>query len=48
MATKHPELARPERADAELQWLTISEAMALTSESNLHETLRRVAILLDR
>lgn len=48
LATERPDSARPEQADAELRWLTIQEATALTSEANLHETLRRVALLFDR
>ena len=48
LATHAPEAIRPETESAALQWLTLDEARALTSEPNLHETLARVERLLDR
>ncbi len=42
LATKTPKEARPERADAPIQWLPLDEAMDTVTE-NLAETLRRVA-----
>jgi len=40
-ATRNPDSARPEKADAPVRWLTPAEAFGLTSEANLQETLRR-------
>jgi 8-oxo-dGTP pyrophosphatase MutT (NUDIX family) len=47
LATEQPETARPESPSAPMRWLTLDEAFVLSAEENLHETLRRVAELLD-
>jgi len=46
MATQTPDAARPETPDAELRWLTLPEAAALTSEPNLREAMSRLEPLL--
>jgi 8-oxo-dGTP pyrophosphatase MutT (NUDIX family) len=46
LATSLPDLARPESDDAPMQWLSVEDALALTEEENLRESLRRVAELL--
>ena len=46
LATSLPDLARPESDDAPMQWLSVEDALALTQEENLRESLRRVAALL--
>ena len=46
LATSLPDLARPESDDAPMQWLSVEDALALTEEENLRESLRRVAALL--
>lgn len=46
LATATPERAVPENPAAELRWLTVAEAMTLTAEANLRETLSRVERLL--
>jgi 8-oxo-dGTP pyrophosphatase MutT (NUDIX family) len=46
LATSTPEAAVPEQADAPLQWLLVDDAMAVTAEENLRETLGRVRGLL--
>jgi 8-oxo-dGTP pyrophosphatase MutT (NUDIX family) len=45
-ATSLPEMARPESADAPMQWLSVEDALAVTEEENLRESLHRVAALL--
>lgn len=45
LPTERPELARPEHATAMLEWLSVDEALALTSEDNVKETIIRAAIL---
>ncbi len=45
LATSLPESARPESDDAPMQWLSVEDALALTEEENLRESLRRVAEL---
>jgi len=47
LATDDPDAARPERLDAPLRWLTFGEALKLTAEDNLRETLARAERLLD-
>jgi 8-oxo-dGTP pyrophosphatase MutT (NUDIX family) len=42
LATGRPEAARPENPAAELRWLSVPEAQALTSEESVRETLTRV------
>ncbi len=44
LATGQPETARPERPSATLRWLAIPDALELTSEENVRETIRRVAV----
>ena len=46
LATASPGDARPEHPDAALRWLTVGEAMELTAQDNLRETIRRVDLLL--
>ena len=46
LATGYPDRARPEKPGAELRWLSVPEARALTTEDNLRESLDRVAGLL--
>ena len=41
LATQRPEAARPERPTATLRWLSIDDALHLTSEENVRETVRR-------
>ncbi|HVV14062.1 NUDIX hydrolase [Amycolatopsis sp.] len=43
LTTSSPEAIRPERADAPLRWLTFADAMELTTEPNVRETLTRAA-----
>lgn len=45
-ATRTPDAARPESADAPLRWLSPPEAHEVTSEPNLRETIARVQRLL--
>ena len=42
LATQNPDAARPERATAPLRWRSIGDALHLTSEENVRETIRRV------
>jgi 8-oxo-dGTP pyrophosphatase MutT (NUDIX family) len=42
LATDTPDAVRPEDPAAELRWLTVHDAVTLTSEENLRETLRRI------
>jgi 8-oxo-dGTP pyrophosphatase MutT (NUDIX family) len=46
LATQRPEAVRPERPTAALRWLSIGEALHLTSEENVRETVRRAGRLL--
>jgi 8-oxo-dGTP pyrophosphatase MutT (NUDIX family) len=46
LATRTPEAARPEKADAPLRWLSPAEALEATSEPSLTEMLLRVSRLL--
>jgi 8-oxo-dGTP pyrophosphatase MutT (NUDIX family) len=41
LATGEPDAARPERPGAPLRWLSFREALELTGEDNLRETLAR-------
>jgi 8-oxo-dGTP pyrophosphatase MutT (NUDIX family) len=45
LATGTPEMARPEKPDAPLRWVGVAEALELTSEANLRETIGRVGRL---
>jgi 8-oxo-dGTP pyrophosphatase MutT (NUDIX family) len=47
LATSMPDAIVAENQDAPLRWLTIGEAMAVTAEDNLRETLARVQRLFD-
>ena len=46
LATDEPEQARPEGPSAPIEWLSLDEAAARTSEDNLRETLTRAAALI--
>ncbi len=46
LATRTPDAIVAERPDAPLRWLTFPEALELTSETNLRETLNRAGRLL--
>ena len=46
LATQRPDAARPERETAKLRWLSIEDALRLTREANVRETIRRVSRLL--
>jgi 8-oxo-dGTP pyrophosphatase MutT (NUDIX family) len=46
LATGTPEMARPEKPTAPLRWVGVAEALELTSEANLRETIARVGRLL--
>jgi 8-oxo-dGTP pyrophosphatase MutT (NUDIX family) len=46
LATRTPDAIVPERPDAPLRWLTLPEALELTNEANLAETLTRARRLL--
>lgn len=46
MATRMPDAAKAENADAPLRWLSIAEAYEATSEANLRESLARLERLL--
>ena len=46
LATRTPDAIVAERPDAPLRWLTLPEALELTTETNLRETLNRAGRLL--
>jgi 8-oxo-dGTP pyrophosphatase MutT (NUDIX family) len=46
LVTSSPDSAQPESDDAPMQWLSVEDALALTEEENLRESLRRVDELL--
>jgi len=46
LATDTPEQARPEKASAPLEWLTLQDALVRTEEDNLRETITRAAAVL--
>ncbi len=46
VATHRPDAARPEHATAELRWLSVDEALELTAEENVRETIRRAGRLM--
>ncbi|WP_344648887.1 NUDIX hydrolase [Cryptosporangium japonicum] len=46
LATATPDDVRPEKPDAKLEWLSVPEAIARTSEPNLREFITRVGALL--
>jgi len=48
LATSQPDRARPESAGALLKWLSLEEARQLNTEDNLHETFRRLELILGR
>ncbi len=48
LSTETPDRAVPENPTAQLRWLTLPEAFALTTEANMHEYLTRVSDLFDR
>jgi 8-oxo-dGTP pyrophosphatase MutT (NUDIX family) len=41
LATAEPDAARPEQPDARLRWSTVAEALALTTEANVRDLIRR-------
>lgn len=43
LSTEHPDDIRPERPTAILRWLQVDEAMKLTKEENVRDTIRRAA-----
>jgi 8-oxo-dGTP pyrophosphatase MutT (NUDIX family) len=47
LATDRPDTAGEEHDGAAVRWLTIDEAMALTTEANVRELIRRAGVLLD-
>jgi 8-oxo-dGTP pyrophosphatase MutT (NUDIX family) len=46
LATQRPDAARPEHPRATLRWLSINDALELTSEENVRDTIRRAGRLL--
>lgn len=46
LATERPDAARPEKPGADLRWLTVPDARAITTHDNLRETLTRVERLM--
>ena len=46
LATRAPDAIAAEQPDAPLRWLTLPEALELTTETNLRETLNRAGRLL--
>ena len=44
LATERPEEARPEKPDAPLRWLTVSDALEVTREDNLRDMLHRLRL----
>ena len=48
LATATPDIIQAEDDGSPLRWLTVEEAVELTTEENLREALRRTATLLDR
>lgn len=47
LATVTPDAARPEQPSGRLRWLTVAEAVALTTEANVQESLSRIDALFD-
>ena len=45
LETQRQDAARPERQTAKLRWLSIEDALWLTHEENVRETIRRVGRL---
>jgi 8-oxo-dGTP pyrophosphatase MutT (NUDIX family) len=48
LATTAPDAARPEKPDAPLRWLSMTEAREATTHANLRETFSRVGSLFAR
>jgi 8-oxo-dGTP pyrophosphatase MutT (NUDIX family) len=48
LVTAEPDAARPEHAGADVRWLSIDDALVLTSEENVRETIRRAARAMER
>lgn len=46
LATGEPDAIRPEKPDAPLRWLTVSEALEAAGEANVREALSRLANLI--
>jgi 8-oxo-dGTP pyrophosphatase MutT (NUDIX family) len=47
LATGAPDHARSEQPSGRLRWLSVADAMALTSEANVRESLSRIGPLFD-
>jgi 8-oxo-dGTP pyrophosphatase MutT (NUDIX family) len=47
LATDDPDAARPEKPDAPVRWVSIADALALTTQDNVRETIRRAARAMD-
>jgi 8-oxo-dGTP pyrophosphatase MutT (NUDIX family) len=47
LATSEPDAARPEQPSGQLRWLSVPDAMALTTEANVRESLARVGRLFE-
>ena len=47
LATDQTDAARPEQPSGRLRWLTVPDAMALTTEANVQESLRRIDALFE-
>lgn len=48
LATQIPEAARPETSGAEIEWLSLDDALQRAADENLRVGLRRVSAALDR
>jgi 8-oxo-dGTP pyrophosphatase MutT (NUDIX family) len=46
LATHRPDVARPEHPTAALRWLSVEDALELTSQENVRETIRRAGRLM--
>ena len=46
LSTEYPDAIRPERPTASLRWLDLADALELTTEENVRDTIRRAANLL--
>jgi 8-oxo-dGTP pyrophosphatase MutT (NUDIX family) len=48
LATRIPDSARPETSGADIEWLSLDDALERAADENLRVALRRVQALLDR
>ena len=46
LATQRPHASRPKASCSELRWLSVGDALRLTGEENVRETIRRISRLL--